>query len=100
MSCNFLCRRNGSRELYTARQPLDETTHILDAGGMVHRLHSMTLIIAIICPKTQHLSVAEVPDAGKRHRHTKPVGSLDHLAVPHRPPWLNYRRSAGLGNGF
>jgi len=42
----------------------------------------------------------EVPDPSKRHRHAKPVGSLNNLAVAHRPSRLDNRRSASLRNGL
>src|ERR1700727_130930 len=69
-------------------------------GVWARRLHSLNPIISTISPKCSILSMPEVPDAGKNHRHSKPVCRLDHLGVADRTPRLNDRRSACLGNGF
>ena len=42
----------------------------------------------------------EVPDTRKGHCHAKPVGCLNYFGVPYRPPGLDDRRCAGLGNGL
>src|SRR5258708_30114158 len=64
------------------------------------QLNSITEIISAILTKTQHLSVPEVPDAGKHHGHPKPVGSPDYLGVADRPSRLNHCRGACLGYGL
>src|ERR1700730_14655972 len=64
------------------------------------RLHSIAEIIAVIFSKKQHLSVPEVTDPGKGHRHAKPVGGRDNIGVPHRASWLNNSRSASLCDGL
>src|SRR5256885_10005454 len=42
-------------------------------------------------------SMAEVPDAGKDHRHFAFVGSGDHFLVPDRAARLNRTSGAGVG---
>src|SRR5438105_3912992 len=42
-------------------------------------------------------SMAEVPDAGKDHRHFAFVGSCDHFLVPDRAARLNRTSGAGVG---
>jgi hypothetical protein len=50
-------------------------------AAQTHRLHSMHVIISTISANSQLLSVPEVPDSGKHHGYSKPVGGLDYLGV-------------------
>src|SRR5260370_2797803 len=88
-------------ERYTASQQLDDTASSLDAGGTGSPFAQHKRDYMRHFPKKHSiLSVPEVPDARKRHRYAKPVGSLDDLGVAHRATRLNNCRGAGLRDGL
>src|SRR5258707_94001 len=85
------------------KQGLDDAACGLDAVGT--RSPSPELNMRLYLPFPQKcsiypLSVPEVPDTRKRHRHTKPVGCGDYFRVTDRSPRLNDRGCPGLGNGL